>query len=361
MRVLFIQQDWPTWKQSRHWSYAAHLGFEQGLRTHGVKCITLTTPLLKHAMKKLQGCSFDQIWINDLVHLEIDESWYRWFMEVAPIRIGLLVESLEYYADEIAVFPILKDRKQEVIEKIKYLTHVVTCDEKDAVEISKKCLSHALWSPFSIPKNYINQGYVCNPKEVATYSGALYGERSQWLKIHKLQPLLIKQSSPEDQTIFPAMFNSLHSRPLHLLHLLPGGIGWRIYINLLRMIRRKCFSLWLEGMQSGSAIVNLPHFVKTYTPRVIEGMAAGNPVISWEIPERPRNRELFEDGKEILLYSKNDPDQLIEQIRLVIGDPNLRTQLIKNARKKVLQFHTTEFRVQQILKWIEIGENPSYG
>jgi glycosyltransferase involved in cell wall biosynthesis len=128
----------------------------------------------------------------------------------------------------------------------------------------------------------------------------------------------------------------------------------------LRIIRRQAFAQWISGLQAGCAVVNLPHFVKTYAGRVVEGMAAGRPVISWEIPDRPRNTALFEANREILLFSRDVPTQLAEHIRHIRREPGFAQQLVERARRKLRRFHTLEKRVQHILRWLEAGDEPDY-
>ncbi len=83
-------------------------------------------------------------------------------------------------------------------------------------------------------------------------------------------------------------------------------------------------------------------------------------MISWEIPGRPRNKALFEDDEQILLYSKNDPSQLAAHIRRILAEPDFAQRIAENARRKLLSFHTMEKRVQQILDWVETGRVPTY-
>ena len=89
-------------------------------------------------------------------------------------------------------------------------------------------------------------------------------------------------------------------------------------------------------------------------------MAAGRPVISWEIPGRPLNKALFEDEREILLYPENDPHQLASHLKRILTDRDLSQRIVLNARKKIRRFHTSEIRVRQILDWINNGQVPAY-
>jgi glycosyltransferase involved in cell wall biosynthesis len=190
-----------------------------------------------------------------------------------------------------------------------------------------------------------------------------YGPRRVWLENEALKGLVITPRPPESATIYPLFFNALH---LPFLGPLTGIWPAKrqlldAYVSCLRDVRRHMFTRFLDALQNAAAIVNLPHLVKTYAGRVVEGMAAGRPVISWEIPDRPRNRELFEHGKEILLYSKDDPEQLAEHIKRVVADEDYARCVAEAARRKMLARHTSEIRVVQILNWIESGQEPQHG
>lgn len=102
-------------------------------------------------------------------------------------------------------------------------------------------------------------------------------------------------------------------------------------------------------MQSGCAVVNLPSFFKGYAGRVIEGMAAGCPVISWRIPDRPQTEALFKDNEEILLYNKEEPEDLARQIRHIQTETGLASRLNANSRQKIMHNHTIERRIEQII------------
>jgi len=241
------------------------------------------------------------------------------------------------------------------------MTHVLLCDERDAETINALG-KPALWWPQAVPERFIARDYQCPSRNKAVFYGACYGLRREWLGHPDLKRLLVYPKSPETSTLYPLLFNILH---------LPFFVSWpsvvpirqeffTAYLKRLRHVRERCFKRWLRALQTGHAVVNLPHFVKTYAGRVVEGMAAGRPVVSWEIPDRPQNRALFEDEKEILLFRSDNPDQLVLHLERILGDTALRQRLVVNARKKVLQFHTAQIRVRQILNWVGNGQIPRY-
>ncbi|HVY70482.1 MAG TPA: FkbM family methyltransferase, partial [Verrucomicrobiae bacterium] len=85
------------------------------------------------------------------------------------------------------------------------------------------------------------------------------------------------------------------------------------------------------------------------------GLAAGVPVITWEIPNRPLTRALYEPGKEILLYSADQPAQLADHIQRVQRDPVFATTLAANGLRRMRSEHTTEGFVSSFMNWIGGG------
>lgn len=367
LRVMLIVLEFYTWWQARHVSYSAQLGLEEGLQANGVDCFTLTTPWLGRAPEICAGQHFDQVWI-DIVQSKLGDKVFRdqrlleWLADLAPVRVGFLPESLDYTPEEKGLRSVLRHRRHNVESRIKYLTHVVACDEEDAKRINSQGLVPAMWWPQAVPERLIREAGVSLPKPYAIFGGAVYGERAHWLKRPELKGLLVHIPPPESAILVPFQFETLqlaahvHSRfrPPRTDHVLSG------YLHRLRYIRRRAFEKWITGLQEGCAVVNLPHLVKTYAGRVVEGMAAGRPVISWDIPDRPRNRALFEDGREILLFPQEKPLQLVEHIQRMQREPDFARRLVRNAQRKLKRFHTLENRVGHILRWLETDEQPVY-
>lgn len=303
---------------------------------------------------------FDQIWFNDLIHIKRDDDWYSWLSCLAPVRIGFLIESLDYSPEEMTFMDDLKTRKMHVKNRIKHMTHVVACDEIDAFEINQEPgRIRAMWSPFSVPKWAIQINNTESSSDKAVFMGSLYGNRKKWVEDPLLASALARAKSHEDSSIYPISFDVLRRSSV----VWPGRTSDfvnDIYMRALIHIRKKNYTLYLRSLSSGRAIVNFPHFVKTYSPRVVEGIGTGRPVISWEIPDRPLNKSLFEDEREILLYSMDNVEQLHSQIQRVLKDGAFGRAVSLQALKKLNAFHTNEKRVEHILKWLECGEVPSY-
>jgi len=359
--VLLLVNEFRTWYIGRHLSYSAQLGIEEALCANGIDCRVLTSPWLPGILDLFRGRKFDQVWIAGRLDI-IDEQSLTRLAELAPLRLGLLSESAVYTAEECAISPSLENRKQLIEKRLPYLTHVAACDEKDSDDINARDSIPAIWWPQAVPERFISDDPTRPRRETAIFCGNPYALRREYLRHPELERLLVHVRSAEWTTGDPFLFTALHL-----------GVLWPIrsrlatnekvlasYLSRLRALRRRCFERWIQTLQTGRAVVNLPHFVKTYAGRVVEGMAAGRPVISWEIPNRPRNKALFENGSEVLLFAKDDPTQLVDQIKRVLNDDILNRKMVMNAQRKLRRFHTLEFRVRQILDWLTCGRSPQY-
>lgn len=146
--VLFINLEFTRWKRGRHLSYAAQLGLEEGLAANGVDYFTLPTTWIKRAKGILAGRKFDQVWL-ELVHTDLNEDFYKWLSALAPVRVGFLLESAEYSADEYKRHPFLKGRTDLIRRRLNFMTHLVACDERDAENFSRVIPS--FWWPQAVP------------------------------------------------------------------------------------------------------------------------------------------------------------------------------------------------------------------
>lgn len=394
LRILLLQIEIPYWSGARSWSYDWHLGIEEGLRAQGVQVDTLTSPWFGYS-SMLTRKRYDQVWVNDIVHLGVNafatQAGLEWLANLAPVRLGCIVESAVYSAAEFEANPALARYRESLRSNLPYMTHVAAADENDARDLPRKWAMPAMWLPMPVAGRCIVNGYVGPSSHRALFSGSVYGRRAEFLNHPTLSGLLVQQRSSEAGTIYPFLFDLL---PMHRLSMAvtrrfrgagasnrPGAarnaggptldgeargggaplhLLYPAYLGALRYIRRKAHSRYLTALQNGAAVVNLPSFFKGYAGRVVEGMAAARPVISWEVPERPRVKALFEDDEEIILFDGDDPRHLAFQIERVLADSALRERLVRNATAKVRGHHTVEHRVRQILDWLERGETPIY-
>jgi Glycosyl transferases group 1 len=364
LRVLHLQVEFSTWAQARPWSYCVGLALEEGLAASGAQTLTLTSPWLNRAQEIIGTQRFDQVWIEIVHQSPAPAALFEWVASLAPVRIGLVGEGLQYTEADRARWPEAFDevspRKERVERILPYITHVVAVDEVDARDLTEVGLP-SMWWPQAVPRRSIR----VNPPQAGhrvIFGGTPYGKRGDILAHPSLQGLVAKPRGAEDQTMLPLLFDGLHQATYAFLE--QGRSEWRsslaTYLSTLRDIRRTSFELYLDSLQTGCAVLNLPGLAKCYAGRVFEGMAAARPVISWDIPERPRNRALFEEGDEILLFNADEPRQLTQQIERVMRDSTWATRLADNARRKLEAFHTIEMRVQQILDWSTHGIEPRF-
>ncbi len=359
-RILLLQLEFPTWRQARHWSYSAQLATEEGLRANQVEFVTVTTPCFRRARDICRGAKFDQLWL-EIAHNQENQEWFDWVSGLAPVRLGFIPESLTYQEQEYTEVPHLRQRKVQVESRLQFLTHVAASDERDASEINARDGLMAVWWPQAVPARVISSSRPRAPTKHAVFGGSVYGSRRHWLELPELQRVLRYQRSPETSTALPGLFDRLSAnmRRYSCRPWLPGiASANRVYTGLLRLVRRRCFELWLRSFCAGAVVVNLPHLVKAYPGRVVEAMAVGRPVVSWRIPDRPRSESLFVEGEEILLFS--EPAQLVEHLHRLLKDAAFARRIARNAQEKLRRSHTTEIRVRQILNWIATGKDPVY-
>jgi glycosyltransferase involved in cell wall biosynthesis/2-polyprenyl-3-methyl-5-hydroxy-6-metoxy-1,4-benzoquinol methylase len=375
LNVLLLPLEFTTWKRASHWTYAEQLGLEEGFTYNNVDFFTIPVfeefpssslaSWLYYTRQLCSGKKFDQVWIW-LSHPQYDEAFWQWVKDIAPIRVGFLMESMEYstqeFEDNPGLYGVYIKRKKALATQMHYMTHILACDEADAEKINKQGVCKALWYPSAVPERFLATSAVVRHNE-AVFCGDLYGNRYKWLEDYGLKGLMVSKVSDENATEYPRLFDELNSKVANFLkqNRIADEPFLMNYLNILRQIRQACFKLWLNGLQTGCAIVNLPHLFKAYAGRVVEAMSVGRPVISWEIPNRPRNRSLFEDGKEILLFDESKPEQLANHIRRLQNDTDFACRIADNALQKVRKFHTVEKRIQQVLEWIETGAEPDFG
>ena len=353
------------------WSYNFHLAFEFGLAANDVEFTTLITSWIPRAKEILAGKTFDQVWILDIVHsskpggcggYQLTDTDWEWIVDLAPIRLGFITESVDYPEEDYLFNPALRDTKRILEKTLRHVTHVAAIDELDFPYISSICPIPVFWMVPTMPEALIAKEITTPPRAKASFIGTPYGERASWLERPVIKDWLALQVSPDNFTRYPKMFDELHAQLNDMLDVSGYvlSIGYFQYLQKLRLIHLRTFEMYLEGLREGSSVVHLPSFCQVYNSRVYEGMAAGRPVITSKGPNRPRLDAIFCEGVDVLVYPKDDPSVLAEHIQRVIQEPEFGRQVAMNARNKLLRFHTMERRVCQILEWLDSGREPHY-
>lgn len=368
--ILIIHLEFPRWQIAKSWSYETQLGLNIGLEVNGSNLLSFTKlcytsnktkkSWLKSVMIAIGNRTFDQIWV-EVVHSEYSDEFLEFLCTLAPVRIAMMGESLFYTEEEYCYAPVLRSRYEDVKKRLGYFTHALCVDEKDVEYIEKNCGLRTLWWVLGIPEWSI-ANLISEPTyDKASFSGPVYGARDIFLKHKDLSRYMLHLHPIEKHTLYPLLFDCMQIFHLVSLTAFPSMLVRynKQYINTLQNIRLLLYKYWIEGLQRGIAVVQLPHFVKAFPGRVYEGMAAGRPVITVALKNRPKAMQLFEPGKEILFY-QNGPDELIELIKMLQKNKNYAKQIAENAAKKMKTFHTIDARVRQILKWIDTGDIPTY-
>lgn len=361
-RILFLALECETWRMGRQWSYGAQLGIEEGFAGAGVRWLTITTPCWKRAADLVGRRRFDQVWLH-VVHAPFAPDAYRWVAGLAPVRVGMLFESLDYTPEEHQLIPHLHDPRNEFERWRPHLTHVVAVDEAVVGQVVGDGDLPAMWWPSAVPARTLRGLPTCEPKPVGYFSGTGYGERAGWFEQRELKDLLAQQTSSEAGTPIPALFDAVQTNVQRYLcrRWLPGAaVIHEGYLAALRTLRRAAFDRWLRSLREGAAVVSLPSLCKCYPSRVVEGLAAGRPVVAGLVENRPRNLDLFRDGEEILLFRRGDPAGLAAQLRRVLDDPAWAARIAARGYELVRRHHTLEHRLRQVLNWIATGEAPRF-
>ncbi len=369
--ILLLQLEFPTWAQARAWTYPACFGVAEGLRAAGAACTTV--PLLAntslapeawlvHAREAVAGKRFDQVWVW-LVHAPLASSVLEWIASLAPVRVGIVMESLTYDEADYAWAGHLRSRMQAVVEQSRVLTHVLVPDERDVEPLAGQGGVRTLWWPTMVPVRFIVPAGGPPRWQKGVFHGHPYGPRQAWLTDERLRSRMTFEGPGAPLTRFQTWFDQLQAAALKRLAE-PASMTARQmaeYVAMLQEVREGEFREWMAQLPQWAAVVNLPSLAKFYGGRVYEGMAAGRPVLTYPVPDHPLNNALFTDGEDVLMFAPDNPDSLAECLERAVGDPDAAQCLADNAQRRLRRYHTTEVRLAETLRWIESGDRPEYG
>ncbi len=103
---------------------------------------------------------------------------------------------------------------------------------------------------------------------------------------------------------------------------------------------------WIELSKGYDIFINTTHFDNTPVS-VMEAMALGLPVVSTNVGGIPY---LLENNKTALLVNDNDVSQMVENIKMLIKDNELKSFIVENALKLVQDFDSEKVK----LNWFKI-------
>lgn len=344
-RILYLSLEFPTWNQGAHsWSYAASLAYAEALAKAGAEVTVINSPCVPYHEKILRGRRFDQVWFHCHPRHMDDFGFRQWVSDIAPIRLMLCGESVSFTPAQMEADPWFASHVRNYQRWLPHVTHVAFVDPDDAAACTEK---PAMWWKQAVPRALVRPVNRHPRNPAAVFVGTLYAPRDRW--VADLGGLIDKVESPESD-VFQWTFEKSHewiqqrfdragSKNPWWGKLAHGG-----YNRLQGALRRHAFGNFLASIRQGVAVVNLPSMVKTYSGRVLEGMAAGRPVLT---PAIGKAHQFFEDDVEILHY--RDAEELAYKIRLLKASPEHAIDVASRARAAILRDHTVETRAAQLL------------
>jgi glycosyltransferase involved in cell wall biosynthesis len=109
----------------------------------------------------------------------------------------------------------------------------------------------------------------------------------------------------------------------------------------------------MDSYRHGVAVLNLPAYFKGYPGRVVEALAAGVPMVTNQLDNRPKTQATFDQRRHILYYDPKDPADLARQLDDLVADPALQRDMVVNGRARLLESLTSEVQMPALLAWID--------
>ena len=334
MKILYLSLEFPRFYSARKFSYPLGIGMVEGFKNIDYVAIpALYTQILDlPAIKAIIGDqTFDQVWL-EVAHSQMSDELLTFLTEIAPIRVGFVVESLTIDPKEFVSNAVGTQRRIDNLEhKTPYLTHVVVTDERDLDYFNIPTMLGIA----SVPERLVKTPN--STSDNAIFYGTLYGDRNELIK-NLEYTLTINPKSAEDETSLPQSFDNLF---------ISQWVCYNDFYMSWYQTRQALYSIWINHLHRllGCAILNPPHRTNVLSSRVIEGMAAGKPVISPLMGNGVD--DFFTDGKDIVNYSEEF--ELLDCLITLATNSKLRFDIAEAARVNILENHTTECRVKQIL------------
>ena len=113
----------------------------------------------------------------------------------------------------------------------------------------------------------------------------------------------------------------------------------------------------IRYMQNSRIVLHNINFETGMHERIFTAMLAGAVCVT---SKYQLLKKFFEDGKEIVTYPADAPEQLPVVIDELLSNPGRAAKIAAAGRKKALQKHTWKRRGEQIAKWMDDGLNFTY-
>lgn len=349
-RILYMPLEFSTWAGGgASWSYAASLAYADALRAAGCDVTVVNTPCAPYHRKIIREQRFDQVWLHlHPKHLD-DFAFRQWISDIAPVRLMLCGETVNYGQDEIDAEPWFGSHTQSWKRWAPHVTHAAFVDPSD---VASSTVKRSMWWQQAAPARFVLPVNQRPRRDVAVFVGTLYPPRDRWA--WELAGLVEKAECPESDA-FRWIFEHSHEWIQRVFDRAGAEFNppWaplalKVYNRLQSGLRRHAFQNFLGALREGVAVVSLPSMIQTYSGRVIEGMASGRPVITQRIHGQA---PIFEDGAEILHYET--AEELRDQIEMLKSHPILANGIASAARTALIEKHTVEKRTAELLAFTE--------
>ena len=353
-KILYLPLEFPTWLGGGHsWSYSAALAYERGLTRAGCDVTTLNTACAPFLKKVIRQQRYDQVWFHCHPRHISDFAFRQWVSDIAPVRLMLCGESVEYSEEEVAREPWLASHTRTAELWEPFITHAAFVDPADTMRLTPRIRGghvNAMHWLQAVPEKFVLPVNERPKRSSAVFVGTLYPPRDRWA--WDLAEVMERLDSPESDT-FSWLFEKSHEVIQRVFERTGTRAPWwgakavGLYNRFQHGLRGHAFRNFLGALRDGVATVGLPSMVKTYSGRVVEGMAAGRPVLTQRIPGHP---EVFA-GDELLHY--DTVEDLGESIRRLQREPAFANAIATRARANLLAHHTVETRTAELLRFVE--------
>lgn len=360
-RAIFFALDCLKWEQARAISYSINYGYVDALESLGFECIVVPTfgeiysdsksSWIPKARDWFSNDKFDIAFVT-LPHIKLTTSDWEWLSTIAPIRVGLLMESLKYDQAYLQNDKLYTDREDLALNQIKHLTHVVSGDDRDVDNLSQKVDVSMVWMPSLVCGRHVAEKVSQPEFEEAAFFGTVYYERNNFVKDPDVARYLKYPGSPEARTNLPAQFDILNQEMLESFKQkqINEISDLSNFVNKHRQVRKALDDVWMAELKKWNALVNLPSLYHGYTSRVVESMASGRPVVSSRIVDSNAYQNLFKEDEEIVLYDHKSPKELALKLKELKEDKEKANYIANMALNKVRQGYTLEVALSWLVK-----------
>jgi ADP-heptose:LPS heptosyltransferase/tetratricopeptide (TPR) repeat protein len=125
----------------------------------------------------------------------------------------------------------------------------------------------------------------------------------------------------------------------------------------------------MTGISTGELVANYNKYMLAINPpgvlggfnvRTFEAMSCGSLMLQFLPHNRPANNALFKHGQHLLYFDSKDPKRLRELAQSAVAHPDWMLGIAQCGHEEVLQHHTVEIRLRQLIEWLFENKAPAY-